>query len=321
MIDVIVAMVPIIAVSVVFFGWRALSLILITVGACLSFETLFNAIAKKRNTVGDLSAVVTGIILAFNLPVTAPYWLAVIGAGFAIIIVKMLFGGLGKNFMNPALAARAFLFSWPTLMTTYVSPMLATPLPIFSDPIFTNGVTSDYIDSITTATPLKALKIGELPNQSILDLFIGNKGGCLGEVCVAAILLGGLYMLFRKTITWHIPVFYIGTVAVITFVFPLTGGNFDLNYMLSQIFSGGLFLAAFFMATDYVTSPVTWRGKIIFAVGCGLLTVFLRYFSGYPEGVTFAVLIMNVLAVPLDKITKPRRYGIGGGYHVSASNK
>ncbi len=316
MLDVIIAMIPISAMSVVFFGWRALALTVVSVAACIAFESLFNFIVKKKNTVGDLSAVVTGMLMSFNLPVTAPYWIAVVGSFFAIVVVKMLFGGLGKNFANPALAARAFLFSWPMLMTTFVKPFITPMLPIFRDPIFTNGAElPDYIDTITTATPLASLKTGALPDLSISDMFIGNMGGCIGEVCTAAILLGGVYLLIRRVITWHIPVAYLGTVALITFIFPLTGGNFNWQFMVYELLSGGLMLASFFMATDYVTAPVTPRGKLLFGLGCGLLTVFLRYYSGYSEGVSYAILIMNVLAVPIDKITKPRRFGIGGGYN------
>ena len=316
MLDVIIAMLPICAMSVVYFGWRALALTVVSVAACIAFESLFNLIVKKKNTVSDLSAVVTGMLMSFNLPVTAPYWIAVVGSFFAIVIVKMLFGGLGKNFANPALAARAFLFSWPTLMTTFVKPFITPMLPVFRDPIFVNGADlPDYIDTVTTATPLASLKTGVLPETGIADMFFGNMGGCNGEVCTAAILLGGIYLLLRRVITWHIPLAYLGTVALITFVFPLTGGNFDWQFMVYELLSGGLVLASFFMATDYVTAPVTARGKLLFGIGCGLLTVFLRYYSGYSEGVSYAILIMNVLAVPIDKITKPRRFGIGGGYN------
>ena len=312
MLDVIIAMIPILAVSVIYFGWRALTLTIVTVAACIAFETLFNFIRKKKNTVTDLSCIVTGMLLAFNLPVTAPYWLAVAGAAFAIIVVKMLFGGLGKNFANPALAARAFLFAWPMLMTTFVKPLVGDKIPVFTDPLFTNGVTTTAVDAITTATPLKTLKTGVMPMQSIIDLFFGNKGGCLGETCIAVIILGGIYLLMRRVITWHIPVAYLGTVAVITLFFPLTGQVFDYEFMLAELFSGGLMLAAFFMATDYSTSPITPKGMLIFGIGCGLLTVFLRYFSSYSEGVSYAILLMNVFAFSLDKVTKPRRFGIGG---------
>lgn len=321
MTDVVIAMIPPLVGAIIFFGFRALTLTLVSVGACLAFETLYCIIAKKKNTIFDCSAIVTGMLLAFNLPVAVPYWIPVIGSLFAIVVVKMLFGGLGKNIVNPALAARAFLFSWPTLMTTFTKPFVSPSLPIFSDPVFTNGAPlSDYMDSISSATPLKALKAGVLSDTSIVDMFVGNTGGCLGETSAALLLLGGAYLLFRKVITWHIPVAYLGTVAAVTFIFPLTGGTFDLNFMLQSLFSGGLFLAAFFMATDYTTSPVTSKGRLIFGVGCGLLTVFLRYYSGYAEGASYAILLMNMLVLPIDRMTKPKRYGIGGGYHVESKN-
>lgn len=319
MTDVVIAMLPALVGAVIFFGFRALTLTLVSVGACLAFETLYCKIAKKKNTIYDCSAIVTGMLLAFNMPVAVPYWIPVIGALFAIVVVKMLFGGIGKNIVNPALAARAFLFSWPTLMTTFTKPFVSPALPIFSDPIFTEGAElSEYMDSISAATPLKALKAGVLSDTSIIDMFVGNTGGCLGETSAALLLLGCAYLLFRKVITWHIPVTYIGTVALITFIFPATGGYFDLDFMLQSIFSGGLFLAAIFMATDYTTSPVTKKGRIIFGIGCGLLTVFLRYYSGYSEGASYAILLMNMLVLPIDKLTKPKRYGIGGGYHVES---
>lgn len=320
MIDVVIALFPALVGSIIFFGFRALALTLICVGACLAFETLYCKIAKKKNTIYDCSAIVTGMLLAFNMPVAVPYWIPVVGALFAIVVVKMLFGGLGKNIVNPALAARAFLFSWPTLMTTFTKPFVSPALPVFSNPVYTNGAQlSEYMDSISAATPLKVLKSGMLSDTSIIDMFVGNTGGCLGETSAALLLLGGAYLLFRRVITWHIPVAYIGTVAAVTFIFPLTGGTFDVDFMLQSIFSGGLFLAAFFMATDYTTSPVTPKGRIIFGIGCGLLTVFLRYYSGYSEGASYAILLMNMLVLPIDKMTKPKRYGIGGGYHVETN--
>ncbi len=310
--DVLIALVPALVVSVVFFGFRALGLCLVSVACCMAFETLFNWIRKKPNTALDLSSAVTGLLLAFCVPVTTPYWMIVIGDFFAIVIVKMLFGGIGKNFLNPALAARAFLFSWPAIMTTFVDPFSSHSLSIFSDPIFQNGVIPENFDAMTTATVLSELKNqGQMP-ESISSLFFGSQAGCLGEVSAAMLLLGGLYLLFRKVISWHIPVSYIGTVALVTFLFPKTGGMFNFQYMLVQILSGGLILGAVFMATDYTTSPITKKGKLIYGVGCGLLTVFLRYFSGYPEGVSYAILLMNVLAFTIDKKTMPKRYGTGG---------
>lgn len=302
MLDVIISLLPALVLATIFYGLRVLSLCCITVAACLAFETLFNVIRKKPVTVGDMSAVVTGVLLTCCLPVTAPYWLAVVGAFFAIVMVKMLFGGLGKNFLNPALAARAFLFCWPTLMSAFVEPMSTYRLSIFAN----------QIDATTSATPLSALKNGMLPNESLLDLFIGKQAGSIGEISAALLLLGGLYLLVRRVITWHIPVAYIGTVALLTFVFPKTGGFFDVNYMLASLLSGGLMLGAIFMATDYVTSPMTGKGKLIYGIGCGVLTVLLRYYSGYAEGVSYAILLMNVFATPLDNVTRPKRYGTGG---------
>lgn len=315
MFDVIIALIPVIAVATVYFGLRALSMTVVSVAGCIASETLFNVIAKKKNTASDLSCIVTGILLAMSLPVAAPYWLVVVGDVFAIVVVKMLFGGLGKNFANPTLAARAFLFSWPVLMTTFVSPMLTVSLPILSDPLTFNGQESAYIDSVSSATPLAELKAGTLPSSAV-QLFIGNHAGCMGETCAAVILIGGIYLLFRRVITLHIPLSYIGTVALLTFVFPQYGSMFNIDFMLSQILGGSLMLAAFFMATDYSTSPVTGRGKVIYGVGCGVLTVLLRYYSNYPEGTMYAILIMNIFAFALDKATAPKRYGIGGGYHV-----
>lgn len=312
MIDVIIALLPSVILSAVFFGPRVLTICGISVASCLAFESLFNFIRKKRNTVGDMSAAVTGVLLACCLPVTVPYWIAVAGAFFAIVVVKMLFGGIGKNFLNPTLAARAFLFSWPILMTTFVKPLASYTLPILHDPIFKNGEDLSGIDAIASATPLSSLKEGLMPTESFSALFIGNQAGCIGEVSAVLLLLGGVYLLVRKVITWHIPVTYLGTVALLTFVFPLSGGYFDWKFMLAQLLSGGLILGAVYMATDYTTSPMTGKGKIIYGVGCGILTVLLRYYSGYAEGVSYAILLMNIFATSIDKITKPKRYGTGG---------
>lgn len=305
--DVIIALLPILGISAIYFGWRTLTLALITVAACVAFETLFNFVVKRKNTIGDLSSVVTGLLLTFCLPVTAPYWMAVVGAFFAIVVVKMLFGGLGCNFLNPALAARALLLaSWPALMTRYTAPFQYTHI-LFSDKMADGSLLAD---ATTSATPLVDLKAGNLP-ESILDLFIGNTTGCIGETSVAIILLGGLFLLFRKVITWHIPVTYLGSVAALTFLFSQVEGE-NLEFMLSELFSGGLMLGAIFMATDYVTSPVTNKGKLIYGLGCGCLTVLLRFYGGYPESVTYAILLMNVVAILLDKLIRTRRYGIGG---------
>ena len=296
MLDVLIALIPALAVAVFTFGPRALVLTVISMIACGVFEALYCKITKRPVTVGDLSAMVTGALIAFNIPVSAPWWLPVLGAMFAIIIVKMLFGGLGRNFMNPALGARAFLLaSWPALMTTWTDPH--TALPLFGK-----------VDVVSTATPLVALKNGTLPDASALDLLLGQTGGVIGETSALALLVGGIYLLYRKVITINIPAAYILTVAVITFLFPM-GGVARLDWMLSQVLSGGLMLGAIFMATDYVTSPVTPKGQIIFGVGCGLLTVFIRYFGGLPEGVSYSILIMNTLVWAIDKATHPRKFG------------
>jgi len=297
MLDVLIALVPALIAAVWYFSWRALVVVLWSVACCVFFEWAYRKLLKKNTTVGDLSAVVTGVLLAFCLPVTIPYWTVAIGAFFAIVVVKQLFGGLGKNFVNPALAARAFMFSWPVLMTTWAAPGAA--LNIFGS----------NADAVTSATPLAALHASTLPGESILQLFLGNHGGSMGEVCVAALLLGGIYLLIRRVISPRIPLAYILTAAVVTFVFP-RGGMERLPWMLSQLCSGGLMLGAIFMATDYVTSPVTKRGQLIYGIGCGLLTVFIRYFGSYAEGVSYSILIMNVAAYLIDKAGKPRRYGV-----------
>ena len=302
MLDVIIALIPALIMAIVYFGARALLLTLVSVVACVGFEFLYRFFMKKSLSIGNLSAVVTGILLAFNLPVTAPYWMVLIGALFAIVIVKELFGGLGMNFVNPALAARAFLFSYPDLMTTWAKPF--SKIGLF-------GINN--ADVITTATPLSVLRLrnGTAAADTISQMFFGETGGCLGETAAVVLLLGGLYLLFRKVITWHIPVSFIGTVAFFTYFFP--GANDGLYNMGANLLSGGLILGAIFMATDYVTSPMTKKGQLIFGIGCGLITVFIRYFGGYPEGVSFAILIMNCLVPLIDKYIKPRRYGTGGG--------
>ena len=296
--DVIIAMIPLLIWGAYVFGLRVLTVTAVSIASCVIFEALFNLILKKRVPVGDMSAVVSGILLAFNLPATIPLWIPVIGALFAMVIVKGLFGGLGKNFMNPVLAARVFLFgSWPSHMTAYSEPLVR--LSALGE-----------IDTVTSATSLTALKNGALPTESTFDLFIGNMSGCIGEISALLILAGGIYLIVRKVITWHIPVSFIATVAVLTLAFAPEGLN-NFNYMLAEILSGGLMLGAVFMATDYVTSPVTAKGRIIYGIGCGALTVFIRLFGGYPEGVSFAILIMNLFVWYLDKGTKPTKFGGG----------
>lgn len=299
MADVCLALLPALVVSVLTFGPRALVLTVATVISCVFFEWLYNKLLHQPSTIGDLSAVVTGMLLAFNIPVAAPIWMPVIGGAFSVIVVKMLFGGIGKNFMNPALAGRAFMLaSWPALMTVWTRP--GAELPLFGNVTVT--------DAISTATPLASLKGGALPEADMLRLFLGQTGGVIGETSALALLIGGAYLVYRKVISINIPAAYILTVAVLTFLFPM-GGQERFVWMLSQILSGGLMLGAIFMATDYVTSPVTPNGQIIFGIGCGLLTVFIRYFGGLPEGVSYSILLMNTLVWVIDKKTHPRKFG------------
>ena len=300
MLDVLIALIPALIVAVITFGPRALVLTVISMVACAVFETIYNKIVKHPNTIGDLSCFVTGMLIAFNVPVAASWWMVVFGALFAIIIVKMLFGGLGKNFMNPALGARAFMMaSWAGMMTTWTQPHAS--LPLFG--------TVTVTDAISTATPLASMKNGVLPEGTqLIDMFLGQTGGVIGETSAIALIIGGLYLLWRKVITINIPVEYILTPAVLTSLVPM-GDVSRVQWMLSQVLSGGLMLGAIFMATDYVTSPVTPKGQIIFGVGCGLLTVFIRYFGGLPEGVSYSILIMNTLVWAIDKATHPRKFG------------
>lgn len=300
--DVLIALVPALAMAVYFFGPRALILTAVSVAGCMFFEWGYRKIMKKSNTLGDLSAVITGVLLAFVCPVYLPYWVILIGDFFAIVVVKQLFGGLGKNFLNPALAGRAFLMlCYPIEMTKWVQP----------GPKNWAGVLS-AVDAVTGATPLSTdyMHSGLLPDGvSLGDMFVGNIGGCIGEVSALMLLAGGIYLVWRGVIRIRIPVAFIATVAVLTFIFP-QGGNDRLQWMLYEILGGGLMLGAIFMATDYVTSPATKRGELIYGVGCGLLTVFIRYFGGYPEGVSYSILLMNVCAWLFDQIGQPARFGV-----------
>ena len=298
MLDVIIALLPALVASVIFFGLRALLMTVISVAACVFFEWGYRKLMKKPNSIGDLSAVITGMLLAYCMPVSAPYWLTIVGALFAIVIVKQLYGGIGKNFLNPALAGRAFLMaSWPVWMTTWMAPRSYESIANFG------------ADAVTAATPMANLHVGALPTASILDMFLGNVGGCLGEVSALALILGGAYLVIRGVISLRIPLSYLLTVAVLTFIFP-KGGASNLEWMLSNLLGGGLMLGAIFMATDYATSPITPKGQLIFGIGCGLLTVFIRYFGSYSEGVSYAILIMNILVWLIDKLTLPRRFGV-----------
>ncbi|MCD8087302.1 MAG: RnfABCDGE type electron transport complex subunit D [Oscillospiraceae bacterium] len=294
MLDVLIALIPALVASLILFGVWPLVLTAVSVVSCVVFEFLYRKLLKKPNTVGDLSAVVTGVLLAYTLPTTAPWWLPVIGAFFAIVIVKQLFGGLGKNFLNPALAGRAFLVaSYAVLMTTWKAANFES-----------------VADAATYATPLASLHQGTLSSTGIGAMLLGNTGGCVGEVCSIALLLGGAYLVVRKVISLRIPLSFILTVAVVTFIFPR--GNNNFLWMLQNVFSGGLLLGAIFMATDYCTSPVTPKGQVIFGIGCGLITVLIRYFGSYPEGVSYAILVMNLTVWMIDKRTAPRRFGVPG---------
>lgn len=312
-----ISLLPAIAMSAYFFGYKALWLILLSVFAAVTTEAIIQKLAKKPLRISDGSAVITGILLAFNVPASVPWWMPVVGSVFAIAIVKEVFGGLGYNILNPALAARAFLLaSWPVQMTaSWVAPKAGT----------VSG-----IDAITSATPLNLLKqsaqiianpenfdpakvqaaqaaIAKL-SSSYSNLLLGNVGGCLGETSVIALLIGALIMFYRHAIDWRIPFTYIGTVAVFAWIFGGTDGLFSGNWIF-HILSGGLMLGAFYMATDMVTSPLTAKGHFIFAAGCGILTVAIRVWGGYPEGVSYAILLMNLTVPLIDRYTVPKVFG------------
>lgn len=295
--DVLIALVPALLGSIYFFGFRALLVTLVSAAACVFFEWGFCKIRKLHCKTYDLSAVVTGVLLAFVCPVTIPYWTIILGDFFAIVLVKMLFGGLGKNIVNPALAGRAFLFSWPVLMSNWVKVGFDNAAGLLST-----------ADAVTAATPLAVMHQQKmLPEESILDMFLGNIGGCIGETSALLLIIGFIYLLYRKVITVRIPLAYIGTVAILAFLFPQ--GNDRIAWMAAQVFGGGLMLGAIFMATDYVTSPLTKLGQIVYGIGCGVITILIRYFGGYSEGVTYAILCMNACAVLLDKIGRPVKFG------------
>ena len=295
--DVVIALIPSLICSVFYFGFRALYLTVLSVVFCVGFEFLWQKITKKPVTISDGTAVVTGMLLAFNLPVTVPFWIPLIGAFVAIIIAKQFYGGVGNNFINPALTGRAFLLaSWPVLMTRWVMP----------------HKTGFFIDAdlVSSATPLAIIKSGEATGEllSLSDMFLGNIGGCIGETSSLALLIGGVYLIARKVISPKIPVSYILTVAVLTYIFPYENMT-SVSSMLASILGGGLMLGAIFMATDYVTSPITKKGRLIMGLGCGILTFVIRRFGASPEGVTYAILIMNVATPLIDRWTKPKVYG------------
>lgn len=300
MLDVCAALLPVLVGAVYHFGMRALLLTAVSASACVFFEWAYRKLLKLDCTVTDGSAVVTGMLLALVCPVTLPIWTLLIGDFFAIVIVKQLFGGIGKNFMNPALAARAFLCSWAGLMGAGAFYPPGTRYRFF---------TGKAIDAVTEATPLAVMKDGSIASLKVVKLLFGRIGGCMGEVSVILILVGGIYLLARRVITLRIPLSYLLSVAVLTFLFPR--GNDRVTWMLLQLCSGGLLLGAIFMATDYVTSPVTGWGQILYGIGCGALTVLIRYFGAYAEGATYAILIMNACSTLLDKVGRPRRFGAG----------
>lgn len=290
MLDVIIAMVPALLASVYFFGPRALALVVITVAACVISEYIARKVMKREQTIGDLSAVVTGMLLAFNYPSTLPFWIAALGGVVAIIVVKQMFGGLGHNFANPAITARVILLtSFALRMTTWVAP---------------HAWKSSAVDAVSAATPLGMIASGntaELPTYA--QMLIGERAGCLGETCIIGLLIGGIYLVAKKVISPIIPVCYIATVFVLSAVLGADP--------VMQILSGGLFLGAIFMATDYVTSPITNKGKVIYAIGCGVITVLIRQFASLPEGVSYSILLMNILTPHIENATMPRVFGVG----------
>ena len=292
---VLIALLPAFAVGIYQFGFRVVTLTAVFVASCVLFEYLYNKIAKKPQTVGDLSAVLTGVLLAFNCPSSLPYEIAIVGSFAAIVVIKQLFGGIGQNLVNPAVTARVFMF------IAFATPMTSWPTPRGGH------ATGAVVDATTSATPLGVLSHGSFADVynagfTKMDLFLGNVGGCIGEVSALAILIGGLFLIWKKVISPIIPVTFIATV----FVLGLIWGGFD--GALFHILAGGLMLGAFFCATDYVTSPTLPLGKVIFGIGCGLFTMLIRIFASYPEGVSFAILLMNILTPYIDKICEKRMY-------------
>ncbi|MBE6971095.1 MAG: RnfABCDGE type electron transport complex subunit D [Ruminococcaceae bacterium] len=285
MLDVIVALLPVTVASAVIFGVKSLLVIAACVISAVLAESVFNLACGKKNTIGDFSAVVTGLLLALNLSTNVPVWQCVVGSVFAIVCVKCFFGGLGCNFANPAIAGRVF--------------MLLT----FSQ--VAGGANPTIVDVVSSATPLEQLAKGAEEIPSLLDMFLGLHGGAIGETCAAALLLGFVYLLVRKVITWHTPVVFVATV----FVCYLVATGFDVTAALYQVLAGGLMIGAIFMATDYVTTPITTKGRVVFAIGCGVITFIVRFFCAYPEGVSFSILIMNILAPYIEKWTASEPLG------------
>lgn len=297
MLDVIIALIPSLIAAVVIFGYRVLMVTLVCVGSAVLAEYLSRKVMKRHQTISDLSAVVTGLLLAFNLPVSIPLWIAALGSIIAIVVVKQMFGGIGQNFVNPALAARIILLmSFPSAMANWATDSrfittTATPLANISVPSDTEVMTSFVGEA------------KELP--SLLDMFLGLHGGCFGEVCSLALIIGGIYLVVRKVISPAIPLAYIGTVAV----FMLIAGRGDFEFVAYQLLGGGLLLGAIFMATDYTTCPVSFKGKIIFGIGCGVITTVIRLFGSLPEGVSFSIILMNLLVPHIERLTTAKPFG------------
>ena len=290
--DVLIALVPASLMGIYFFGIRALLIIILSVTASVFAEYLYQNITKQKITISDYSAAITGLLLALNLPASSPFWLPIVGSFFAIIIVKQLFGGLGQNFMNPALAARAFLLtSYPMQMTN------------FSEPVKNIFAT----DVVSSATPLALLKYDEIiPKQNdYINAFIGNISGCIGETSTLALLLGAFYLIHKKIISWRIPLTYIGTVFILSCLFSRNG----VSLPLYELLTGGLILGAFFMATDYSSSPISPKGQIIFGIGCAMFTTIIRIYGGYPEGVSYSILFMSLTVPLIDRFIKPKTFG------------
>lgn len=299
MLDVVIALIPAFIAATVIFGWIVPIITAATIAACVLSEYISRKILKRDNTIGDLSAVVTGMLLSFNLPATLDsIWMGVLGGAIAIIVVKQLFGGIGQNFVNPALIARIILMvSFPTKMTTWPAPLA--------------WIKDGGIDATTTATPLAIMSEGSgegLP--SIGNMLLGLRGGCLGETCAIALIIGGIYLIARKVISPIIPVCFIGTAAIFMMILDFAGiDGSSISFLPAQLLSGGLLLGAIFMATDYTTSPINFTGKIIFAIGCGLITVIIRFFASLPEGVSYSIIIMNLLVPHIERLTRPRPFG------------
>ena len=313
MLEVLIALVPAVVASVCFFGFYALFLEILSMGAAVGAECLFNLALKKEQTYKDCSAMVTGLLLALNLPVSVPFYVPIIGSAFAIVFVKMLFGGIGKNFANPAIAGRIFLLlAWASFMTHFVKPIVWGENEAFKyfACILKGQDGLKEVAAVTTATPLSSLRtsVEYAKDLPILSMFLGKTGGSLGETSALALLIGGAYLIVRRIIDWRVPVTFIGTVALFALIYGAAKGNAGA-FILPSVLGGGLFLGAFFMATDYATTPNTKWGLVVFAFGCGLITSLIRFFGNYPEGVSFAILLMNICTPLIDKAIKPRPFG------------